>query len=80
MKVFIKPGCPWCIEATRWLESNGYEFNEVDVTADPAAFDEMQRLSSQNKAPTLVMQDGLILADFGVEELVPFLNENDISA
>lgn len=80
MKVFIKPGCPWCVEATRWLESNGYEFEEANVLADQQAFDEMQRLSGQTKAPTLVMGDGLILADFGVEELVPFLKENDITA
>lgn len=78
MKVFIKPGCPWCIEATRWLTSNGYEFEEVNVLADPAAFEEMKALSGQTKAPTMVMTDGLVLADFGVDELVPFLAEHEI--
>ena len=29
MKVFVKPGCPWCIESTRWLEDNGYELMEL---------------------------------------------------
>ncbi|MFK5920979.1 MAG: glutaredoxin family protein [Verrucomicrobiota bacterium] len=80
MKVFIKPGCPWCVEATRWLQSNGYEFEEVNVLADRAAFDEMKELSGQTKAPTLVMDDGLMLADFGVDELIPFLEENGIQA
>lgn len=79
MKVFVKPGCPWCIEAIQWLRNNGYEFDEVNVLADPDAFKEMQSLSGQTKAPTLVMDDGLMLADFGVDELVPFLKENDIT-
>lgn len=76
MRVFVKPGCPWCVDAIRWLTSQGYEFKEVDVRADPAAFDEMQRLSGQTKAPTLVTDDGLVLADFGVDELIPFLEKN----
>ena len=80
MKIFIKPGCPWCIEATQWLKNNGYEFDEVNVLADSDAFDEMQRLSGQTKTPTMVMEDGLLLADFGVDELVPFLEENGITA
>lgn len=78
MKVFIKPGCPWCVEATRWLEGNDYSFEEVNVSADDEAFAEMRELSGQTKAPTLVMPNGLVLADFGVEELVPFLQGNDI--
>ena len=80
MKVFIKPGCPWCVEAIRWLEGHHYEFEEVDVTSDPDAFSEMHRLSGQTKAPALVTEDGLMLADFGVEELVPFLEENNLTA
>lgn len=79
MKVFVKPGCPWCVEATRWLTSQGYGFEEVDVRADPTACDEMRRLSGQTKAPTLVTDDGLVLADFGVEELIPFLEKNGIA-
>jgi len=78
MKVFIKPGCPWCIEVIHWLKDNGYEFDEVNVLADSDAFQEMQRISGQAKTPTMVVGDGMMLADFGVEELVPFIEENDI--
>jgi len=80
MKIFIKPGCPWCVEATQWLVKNGYEFDEVNVLADSEAYDEMQRLSGQSKTPTMVTHDGLLLADFGVDELIPFLEENNITA
>lgn len=77
LKVYIKPGCPWCVDAVAWLKRNGYRFESIDVYADPAKFEEMRRLSGQGKAPTLTYGD-LLLADFGVDELVPFLREHSI--
>lgn len=77
LKVYIKPRCPWCIDAVAWLKQAGYDFRVLDVTADPALYEEMQRLSGQSKAPTLTYGD-LLLADFGVDELVPFLREHGI--
>lgn len=73
-RVYIKPGCPWCVEVIDYLKQGNYSFELVDVTADPAAFEEMRRLSGQSSAPTMTAGDAL-LADFGVEELVPFLEE-----
>ncbi|MEM6910750.1 MAG: glutaredoxin family protein [Verrucomicrobiota bacterium] len=73
MKVFTKTGCPWCLDAIAWLKENDYDFTEVNVSRDRAAFEEMHRLSGQTKAPTLVLEDGQVLADFGVAELKPFL-------
>lgn len=77
LKVYVKPGCPWCTEAVAWLKQAGYDFCVLDVIADPALFDEMRRLSGQGRAPTLTYGD-LLLADFGVDELVPFLREHGI--
>jgi len=77
LKVYIKPGCPWCTEAVVWLKQAGYRFLTIDVFADPSKFEEMRRLSGQGKAPTLTYGD-LLLADFGVDELVPFLREHGI--
>ncbi len=77
LKIYVKPGCPWCVEALAWLTNAGYNFRAVDVYADPAAYEEMRRLSGQGSAPTMTYGD-LLLADFGVEELVPFLREHGI--
>ena len=79
MKVFIKPGCPWCHEAVEYLNKGGFEFEAVDVIADRVAYDEMRELSGQTKTPTLVTDDDEVLADFGVDELVPFLEEQGIT-
>jgi len=75
MKLFIKAGCPWCEEAEEWLHRQGLEYEVVDVLKDAAAYEEMRRISGQSRAPTLLMPDGAVLADFGTEELEDFLKE-----
>jgi len=54
-----------------WLEKKGIDYEEVDVIADEAAFDEMIRLSGQECAPVIEV-DGKILADFGPDQLATF--------
>ena len=76
-KVYIKPGCPWCVEVINYLKKGEYLFEEIDVIADRDAFLEMQDISGQTSAPTMTVGD-LLLADFGVEELVPFLEEHGL--
>jgi glutaredoxin 3 len=71
IRLFIKPYCGWCRKAERWLDDRGVEYETVDVIADETAYDEMIRLSGQDLAPVLEV-DGLILADFGPEQLADF--------
>ncbi len=67
----MKPYCGWCHKATHWLDTRGIEYEEIDVMADEAAYDEMIRLSGQDLAPVL-QADGEILADFGPDQLAEF--------
>lgn len=75
--VYIKPGCPWCEEVLAYLEREGIAHETVVVSGDPGAMAEMVALSGQTKAPTMDW-NGEVLADFGVEELVPFLRERGV--
>lgn len=68
IRLFIKPGCPWCIEATEWLDDRGLRYQVLDVMRDPVARAEMHELTGQTKAPCLEA-DGHVLADFGADEL-----------
>ena len=77
MDVYIKPGCPWCVQVEAYLQKGGYEYRAIDVIADDAAFEKMRELFGQTSAPSMTVGD-LKLADFGVEELVPFLEEHGI--
>ena len=72
IRLFIKPGCPWCEEAIDWLDSHSITYTTHDVVDDEDARNEMYDLSGQTKAPVLDWS-GEILADFGAAELEPFL-------
>ena len=52
-------------------------YREKNVTADDLARREMEKKSGQTKAPTLDW-NGKVLADFGVDELGPFLRERGV--
>jgi glutaredoxin len=75
--LYVKTGCPYCIDAVKFLSEHGVGFRQINVTDDSAAFAEMQKKSKQTKAPTLDWH-GKILADFGLEELVPFLQAQNV--
>ena len=75
IRLFIKPGCPWCHEAIDWLAEQGIEFQMLDVIRDPEARREMLELTGQTKAPSIDV-DGLILADFGADELEAWWKKN----
>jgi glutaredoxin len=75
--LYVKTGCPYCIDAVKFLGEHGIGFREVNVTNDQSAYAEMQKKSGQTKAPTLDWH-GKILADFGVEELIPFLQAQNV--
>ena len=70
--LYVKSGCPWCVEVVGYLRDHDIAVRTVVVSGDRAAMEEMVALSGQSKAPTLDWE-GEVLADFGVDELVPFL-------
>ena len=73
MILYIKRGCPWCVDAETWLKQHAVAYTPLDVLSDNVAFADMRRISGQSKAPVLVTDDRRVLADFGPEELSGFL-------
>ena len=77
LNVYLKPGCPWCVDAVAYLDREGFQYEAIDVIADREKYAEMQRISGQTCAPTLTYGD-LLLADFDVDEMKAFFDEHDI--
>lgn len=75
--LYIKPGCPWCDEVVDYLNRKKIEVNTIVVSGNREAMQEMVDLSGQSKAPTMNWH-GEVLADFGVDELIPFLKKQGI--
>jgi monothiol glutaredoxin len=77
--LYIKQGCPWCIEAEIFLKRHNVAYQLIEVRHNPAAFEEMIKISGQTKAPTLQWTDGSVLADFDTQQLVHFLESKGLS-
>jgi glutaredoxin len=75
--LYIKPGCPWCDEVVYFLRRKRIAVETVVVSGNPAAMREMIDLSGQSKAPTMNWH-GEVLADFGLDELIPFLGRRGL--
>jgi len=78
MVLYIKPWCPWCVDAVSWLRGRGLDFCELDVLSDEAARTRMRRISGQSLTPTLELPDGAVLADFDTGQLERFLKEKNV--
>ena len=75
--LYIKTGCPWYAEVVSFLSDHGICYREQNVSQDQTALADMQRISGQTKAPVLDWH-AQILADFGAEELKPFLHTRGV--
>ena len=65
------------MDAKEYLTEHGYQFTEIDVGQDRAAYEEMKELSDQSYVPTLVAGDE-VLANFDTDQLEKFLREHNI--
>lgn len=78
LKLYVKIWCPWCVRAQQWLDSRGFHYELIDVEKSRADYDAMIKLSGQRLTPTLVTADGLVLPDFGPEELADFVQKHSM--
>ena len=63
VKVYSTPTCPYCKQAKDYLSSKGVSYQNIDVSANQAAVDEMVKLSGQMGVPVVVI-DGNVITGF----------------
>lgn len=73
--LYVKRGCPYCKTAKDFLDREQVAYTEVEVRSNPAEMKKLEEVSGQTKTPTMVW-NGDVLANFGVEELTPFLAQH----
>lgn len=77
MKLYIKPGCPWCTDAVRWLDREGYKYETLNVLRDGDAYARMREISGQSLTPTLEIGEK-VLPDFDTKQLERFMEAHNI--
>ena len=66
-KLFVKQGCPWCIDALDYFKKIGLEPEVIDVRIEPEKMSDLVACSVQSKTPTLKNGD-FVVADFDTDE------------
>ncbi|MDD4938946.1 MAG: glutaredoxin domain-containing protein [Candidatus Omnitrophica bacterium] len=59
--VYSTPTCPYCVRAKQFLKDNNVAFEDIDVSLNQAAGDEMVRKSGQMGVPVLDIEGEIII-------------------
>ena len=72
VKVYSTSTCPYCVQAKQFLKENNVQFEEVDVSTDQQAAQEMINKSGQMGVPVLDI-GGEIIVGFDQERIKSLL-------
>lgn len=73
VKVYSTEICPYCSTLKQFLKEHNIEFEDVDVSKDKAALDEMVNKSGQMAVPVVDI-NGQIVIGFDKEKICQLLN------
>lgn len=68
IRIYSTPTCPYCIRAKQFLNENNIVFEDIDVSSDHAAAEEMVRKSGLMGVPVLDIE-GEIIVGFDKERI-----------
>lgn len=73
VKIFSTPSCLYCFTLREFLKEKGIKFEDIDVSKDDKARDEMIKKSGAMEVP-IVEIDGEIVVGFDKGKIVKLLN------
>lgn len=68
VKVYSTPTCPYCIRAKQFLKDNAVAFEDIDVSMNQNAAQEMIKKSGQMGVPVIEIE-GDIIVGFDKEKI-----------
>ena len=76
IKVYSTPTCPYCVTLKVFLKEHNIEFEDIDVSQDEKARDEMVKNSGQMGVPVVDI-DGQIVIGFDQNKIRELLKITD---
>ena len=76
IRIFSTPACPYCVTLKEFLKENNVAFEDIDVSQDQTALEEMIKKTGQTGVPVVDI-DGEIIVGFDREKIVKLLNIKD---
>ena len=76
VKVYSTPTCPYCVALKNFLKENNIDFEDIDVSQDDKAREEIIKKTGQMGVP-IVDIDGEIIIGFDKEKISRLLKINE---
>ena len=77
IKAYLNPYCPWSSGVRTVLDRAGLQYEELYITSDRKAFEEMVAKSRQYASPCVEI-NGIMLADVGGAEVEAWLRQRGL--
>jgi len=61
VKMYTKPGCPYCAAAKEHYTGQGIAFDDINVISDPKAQDELLALSGGKRIVPVIVDKGKVI-------------------
>jgi len=61
VKVYSTPTCPYCVRVKEYLKQKDIEFQNIDVSSDTKAVEEMVKLTGQMGVPVVMIDDKVVI-------------------
>jgi len=61
VKIYSTPTCPYCLRAKAYLKEKNVSFEDIDVSVNQEAADEMIKISGQMGVPVIVVGDEIMV-------------------
>ena len=73
------PKCSTCQKAKKWLEDNGFTFEDRDIKADNPNYEELKRWHEKSGLPLsrFFNTSGLVYRSMGLKDRLPSLSEEE---
>ena len=72
LRLFTKPGCPYCTQAKDWLDHHGCPFDTLDITKNVQVLRKWRELSGGVGVPVLAHGRDLVIG-FSPDRYAQFL-------
>ena len=73
VKIYSTPTCPYCKRAKAYLDEKSISYQNIDVSSDQKAVEEMVKLTGQMGVPVIVI-NGEVIVGFDKAKIDSLLN------
>lgn len=73
VKIYTTPTCPYCKMTEEFLKENNIKFEDIDVSSNPDAVQEMMEKTGQLGVPAIEIDENIITG-FNKDKLKELLN------